>query len=644
MNRGFLSSIAGIALMTILLAVTVINIWQVDRTEDKLIQLIDRLESIESAIESGAFAGSSDANAPQRSGGIWGAPEPAYVTAALQDPANLLDRDTVAWLPQDGAQGGTLYLHFGSDPKGFNPLAENGADVTEVHEFISPYLIKRHKADTSKWGPELAYSMVTPDDGFTWIFKIREDFWWQSPVVDYASGEFDWVKGEHKVTAHDVEFMLQMCMNAQLTGCAPLRSYFEDMVSFGATDDYTFEIKFSTKLFSQADVAIPSLIAYPEFLYAFDQGGVRYDDAIIGQKVQDHWYKLGIGCGPYQMTEFESGVKIVLERNPRYPLGGNAFDKVVYLILSDQNQPPRKLRTKELHLAYLQPGQYRTEVLDGAPDSPFKDGTLTPGEWWEHSWFYIGWNMRKPMFADKRVRKALTHAFDADRLLEEVFMNLGERTTGPMPTFLPFYDHSVKAPTFDLALAGQLLDEAGWKDTDGDGTRDKMIDGELKKFEFNLTVYGSSNEYRTVGTIFKEDLSQIGVTMNVVPLEWSLLLKDVHDREFDAVTLAWVGGPDVSGFNQIWHSKQVDIPRSSNHVGFANAEADAIIEALEVEFDHAKRVELANRFHRLLAEEQPYTFFFTRKRPAFWQTEMRNVKFNLVRPYRNHKAWYLAPQ
>ena len=642
MKRGFLSSIAGIALVTILLVVTVINVWQMNRTEKRLIAVSERLEAIESNIESGALSAPA-ADSPRRTGGIWGAPEPDYVVAALQDPANQLERDTVPWLPGDAKPGGTLFLHFGSDPKGFNVLAENGSDVTEVHEFVTPRLIRRHKADTSKWGPEFAYSMTTPDDGHTWVFKLREDFWWQSPLVDYAGGGFDWLKGDHKVTAHDVVFMMDMCMNAQVTGCAPLRSYYEEMEYYKAVDDYTFEIKFGKKLFSQKDIAIPSLLAYPEFLYAFDETGERYDDAIIGQKFQDHWYKLAIGCGPYQMTDYESGVKIVLERNPRYPLGGNAFDEVVYLILSDQNQPPRKLRTKELHLAYLQPGQYRTEVLDGAPDSPFKNGDLTPGQWWEHSWFYIGWNLRKPMFQDKRVRRALTHAFDADRLLSEVFMNLGARTTGPMPTFLPFYNHEVPSVAFDLDAAAALLDEAGWTDSDGDGLRDKEIDGERVKFEFNLTVYGSSNEYRTAGTIFKEDLSQIGVRMNVLPKEWSLLLKEVQDREFDAVTLAWVGGPDVSGFNQIWHSKQVDVPKSSNHVGFANAEADAIIEELEVTFDHAKRVELANRFHELLAEEQPYTFFFTRKRPGFWQPELSNVKFALVRPYRNHKAWHLAP-
>ena len=85
----------------------------------------------------------------------------------------------------------------------------------------------------------------------------------------------------------------------------------------------------------------------------------------------------------------------------------------------------------------------------------------------------------------------------------------------------------------------------GWSDTDGDGDLDKVIDGEKVDFEFNLTIYGSSKRIQTIGDIFKEDLAQIGVKMNVQPTEWAMLLKKVDGREFDAVTLAWVSGPDV---------------------------------------------------------------------------------------------------
>ena len=73
-----------------------------------------------------------------------------------------------------------------------------------------------------------------------------------------------------------------------------------------------------------------------------------------------------------------------------------------------------------------------------------------------------------------------------------------------------------------------------------------------------------------------------------------------------------------------------------------NLEADEIITALREEFDYDKRVELAHRFHQLTYEEQPYTFFYTRKAPYFWRPELKNVTAQQIRPYLNPRAWYLT--
>ena len=135
---------------------------------------------------------------------------------------------------------------------------------------------------------------------------------------------------------------------------------------------------------------------------------------------------------------------------------------------------------------------------------PLKMGSLALTKW-SHG-IYIGWNNNSPLFNDKRARQAMSYAFNADLLLKDVMMNLGQRCTGPMPAFLPFYDKSLEPYPFDLEKSKALLGELGWSDTDGDGILDKVIDGEKVDFEFNLTIYGSSKEYKTIGDIFKEDL------------------------------------------------------------------------------------------------------------------------------------------
>ena len=640
MTQGLIRSIVSVGLLAILIVIITVSVWQTDRTERNQIELRDRVISIEKTLENGLPKGSASANGP--SGGIFGVQEPAYITEALRDPNNLLVRDA-AWLPPVAEGGGTLNLKFGSDPKGFNFLAENGADVSEIQTYVSMFLMKHHRTDPAKKAADLAYSLVISEDKKTFTFKLREDVYWHTPAVDFTSGDFDWLKGEHKVTASDVIFGLDMVMNPQVAGAAPLRSYFESLDSYKALDDYTIEIKWTEAKYTHLSIAAMSLYPVPEFLYAFDQQGVRYDESVLGQRLQDHWYNpRALGCGAYRFVTFEPGVKIELERAPRFPLGGNAFDRIVIRILKDQSAWARLLRTAELHISQLQPGQYRSEVMEGAPDSPFKDGTLQEGEFWTHSYFYIGWNSDKPWFGDKQVRWAMSHAFNGQLLLDEVFMGLGELVTGPMPTVnRPYYDDSLPVIPFDLAKASSLLESAGWVDTNSNGIRDKLIDGAVVEFEFDLTVYGSSDEYRTLGNIYKEDLAKIGVTMNVRPMEWSNLLKRVDDREFDAVTLAWVSSPDVD-FYQIWHSSQADIPKGSNRVGFRNAKGDEIIESLQREFDYDERVRLANSFHRLVYEEQPYTFFYTRKKQVYWQRQLESVSFGKTRPYMNPRPWFLA--
>ena len=640
MFKNLIRSMTTIICLLVLIVLGIIIIWHQNRMEAKQIQLLKEQEnaSIE-CIATGTTEGTEIS-------GIW-----SKYSFAFQDPSNLLTLDNEEWLPDGANKGGTLLSYLASDPKGLNFLTQNGSDVSALQNYIGVGLMRRHFDETAKWHPELAYHMGRTEDFLTYTFKIRDDVFWHKPTLDLSLPQNKWladgstcreghfINGRCRVTAHDLKFMMDMLMNNQVAGAAPMRSYFSNLASYNALDDFTFSITFNKKTKTQDNI-VRGLYPMPEFLYAYDEDGNRYDDSISGTKFEAHWYDPNtIGAGPYRFITFEPGVKILIERDNRFPLGGNAFKKILFQIINEDQQRIRKVKNDELDYTALSPSQYRVEVLEGKDSSPFKDDTLGSDEYWTHTYFYIGWNNQSQFFSDKRVRNAMSHAFNADVLLDDVMMGLGERATGPIPAFLHYYDKSIPPIPFNLEKAKSLLEEAGWSDTDNNGIREKNIDGQIVEFEFNLTIYGSSKEYKTIGDIFKEDLAKIGVKMNVQPTEWSMLLKRVDSKEFDAVTLAWVSGPDVD-FRQIWHSSQADEPQSSNYISFRNPAADKIIEALEVEFDDSKRVELANQFHRLIYEEQPYTFFYTRRSVYFWNKRLGNVKSQIVRPYLNARAWH----
>jgi ABC-type transport system substrate-binding protein len=339
------------------------------------------------------------------------------------------------------------------------------------------------------------------------------------------------------------------------------------------------------------------------------------------------------------MSQYEPGTKMALVRNEAHIGEKPAIRSFVYPVYTDPTQGVIKLKAHELSVAELYPGQYREEVLqyegkkDAPKNSPFLDGRIRCDKVQAAMYRYLGWNNARPYFADKRVRRAMTMAFDRKRILENVYQGLGTLVTGPYPPDAPYNDPTVQPIPFDLEGAKKLLAEAGWTDSDGDGLLDKSLHaGEPKKpFEFTLLVPTGRKEALVLANILRDDLLKIGVKMTIDTAEWSLFLKRKDVKNFDAYYAAWTVGWDADLY-QIWHSSQADIPKGSNSTGFRNKEADRIIETLRITMETAERTKLLQAFHRLVADEQPYSFFYAPKQVICSWKEVENVIFSKTFP------------
>ena len=124
-----------------------------------------------------------------------------------------------------------------------------------------------------------------------------------------------------------------------------------------------------------------------------------------------------------------------------------------------------------------------------------------------------------------------------------------------------------------------------------------------------MTISGSK-QGEQIAAIVRDDFAKAGIIVNINPVEWSIYTERLDEHNFDVCQLGWLLDWADDPY-QIWHSSQADMPKGSNYVGFKNAEADKIIEEARGEFDVAKRTELYHRLHRLLHEEQPYTFLIS---------------------------------
>ena len=567
---------------------------------------------------------------------------------------NFLRPADTHWPPPGATTNGVLRRSWEyGDPKGFNVLLENSATLVEyVQTYCLLRLAERNVwTDPDVYRASLAWRIEVTDDSKEYTAYLEPGVKWHAVAgVNLDDPKYAWLRGEREVTAHDLVFTLDLITNPQVQA-GPFKSHYAGLENWKAVDDHTFVVRWKKKEYLNQSATM-SLWPSPRFLYTVDQDGKPLPKETLGLRFNQHWYnnKGFVNAGPYRMTSYEPGSQMVLERNEAFVGRKPAIQKIVYSIYSDPQQNLLKLRSHEISVGELLPAHYRSEIFEferagkKPDDSPFFDGRIQCQKIPRPAYGYIGWNAARPMFADKRVRRAMTLAFDRQRIIDHVYAGLGTIATGPYAPDSPNNDPDIRPLPFDLAAAAKLLSEAGWIDTDGDGLVDRELhagDGKRSPFEFRFAVAAGVKEAESTAKIFADDLLKIGVKMVVGPEEWALLQKRKDERQFDALaaawTLTWI--PDL---HQAWHSSQADLPKGSNAVSFRNAEADRIIEELRVTFDKAERVRLFRAFHRIVHEEQPYTFFMARRKVYCAWNDVKNLVYSKDIPIENSLPWWIS--
>lgn len=568
---------------------------------------------------------------------------------------NFLGRRDKNWPPEGATTNGVFKLGWSSgDPKGFNPIIENAAELSDYikHYVASPIADRNRWTDPNTWYGQTACRVEVTDDYKEYTIYLRKGIKWHKPSgVDLKNPRYKWLDQEHELTADDYVFTYEMIMNPQVAN-GNQKVYFQDIDYVKAVDKYTLVVRWKRKLFHSLEVTLwEDFTVIPKFIFGYSEDGKPIPKETLGLRLNQHWYnnKGFVGFGPYRMAEYKPGSHITLERNEDFFGEKPAIKKIVYPIYTDRTVGLLKIKSGELNFVVLRPGQYREEILDWQSkpkqtwpkNDPFLNGDIQCQPEPMLGYYYIGWNADKPLFKDKRVRRAMTYAFNRQEIIDKVFVGLGKIVTGNIMPWTGDADPTIKPYPFDLEQSKKLLAEAGWTDTDGDGLVDKVVEGKRTPFEFTLLIYGSSPEYNSLANIFKEDLLKVGVKMSISSVEWSLMQKRMDERNFDAFTGAWAMSWESDPY-QIWHSSQADAPKGSNKVGFRNEEADKLIEQLRVTFDRGKRREMLRAFHRIVHEEQPYSFFMIREVPYCWRKDVKGVVFSKVRPKNDFFPWWVT--
>ena len=547
---------------------------------------------------------------------------------------------------QPPAKNDTLVMWYPNDPDTFNPLIANDSVSKEILRYVQEPLALLNFSDPDQFDPVLAERWDFDKKNLTFTIKLRKGVKWHPMTLPNGK-----VLPAKEMTSKDVKFTFDCILNPNIQA-ASLRSYFEDPEATDASqkykikvtviDDYTVKIKWTKPYFLAEEFSLlADNFIIPRHVYSVNDKGEPISFDFSSKEFADgfnsHWANRQLcGTGPLMFKKWDKEERVVLERNPDYWGPPSYYSKIIFRCIPNSNTARQMVLQNEVDWVRI---VEKNLYLDGKEHENVKSGKVVPHEFDYPGFRYVGYNQKRDLFKDKRVRWALAHAIPVDQIIEVVFKGLAVRSTGPLLRGSSAYDSSIPAVPFDLDKSAKLLSEAGWEDTDGNGIRSKTISGKKVQATFDLMIYSDNPSFLTIAEIIKENCRKVGVDVQISPAKWGLMLQKLRKKEFDAAMLGWVMDWKQDLF-QLWHSSQADLPDSSNSINYVNKELDKLIEEHRVCLDKGQQIELYHKMHRILADDQPYTFLFSEKFTCFGDARLKNVKYYRIRPAYDTREWY----
>ncbi|MFM8252219.1 MAG: ABC transporter substrate-binding protein [Planctomycetota bacterium] len=537
-----------------------------------------------------------------------------------------------------------LLLSYSNDPDTLNLILANDTVSEAFQRHVYETLADRKFGNPDEWEPGLAESWEFDKETLTYTIHLRKGVYWHPMKLPDGTP-----LPRTQFTAKDVKFTIDCILNEN-TEATTLRSFYLNpnakeesqkyKINVKVIDDFTITVQWTEPYFNAMEFTL-GISILPRHVYSVNEKGEPVSLDVRNSKefaeaFNSHWANTKMcGTGPLIFQEWRKEDQVTLVRNPDYWGNPFYFDRVVYLHISNPNTALQKTLQNELDWS---PIPEKDHYLQSKQEPSVKDGKVTLVDYDYPGYRYLGFNQKRELFQDKRVRTAISYAVPVDEIIERIYHGLAKRLTGPFPPGSAASDETLQPIPFDLEKARQLLDEAGWKDSNNDGTRDKVVNGKQVEAVFDLIIYSESPQYRQIAEVIRENCRKIGIDAKISPTKWALMLQQLHKKEFDACILGWALSWKMDPF-QIWHGSQADAPDSSNSVGYANPEVDKLIEQLRVTMDEDKQSEIYKQIHRIIYDDQPYVFLFRDMATAGHDARLENIKFFKIRPGVDQREW-----
>ncbi len=472
--------------------------------------------------------------------------------------------------------GGRIRIFAGQYPKSFNYYLDNNTFTAELFGAMYETLLGRHPI-TLENEPALARRWRVSDDLRTFTFELNPDARWSDGRM---------------ITAHDVRWTFDTIMDPEnLTGVHKVA--LETFDPPRVIDEHTIE-------FTANEIHWRNLLACGGF-------SILPKHAFEGKDFNRLHFEFPVVSGPYRLGDIREGRSVELERrddwwqreSPRQQGVGN-FQTLLFRFFSSRDTALEAFVKGDLDLFPVYTARVWAEE--------------TRGESYHNHWIVkqevtnrqpIGFqgfamNMRRSPFDDGRVRRALAHLLNRERINRTLMYNAYFlHRSYYEDLYNDDHPNEIERLRFDPDRARVLLDDAGWNVNPETGLREK--DGRPLRIRF-LTRDVMADRFLA---IYAEALRDAGITLTIDRKDWASWSRDMDEFNFDMTWAAWSAGvfKDPEG---MWHSREAERAGGNNYTGFKDDRVDALIEKQKTIFDVDERHALVRDVDRRITDAVPY--------------------------------------
>ncbi len=460
----------------------------------------------------------------------------------------------------------------------------------------------------------LAESASVSDDGLTWTFKIRDG-------IKFHDGT--------PLTAEDVVFSYEL-----------YRAH-EDYPYMNAYTLYfdTIEATQNNEVVLTLTEAIPNIESQLVFLYVLPKHIWEKEDPIEFENTAM------IGSGPFKMVEYKQNEFVHLAAVKDHFLTPPKIDEVIFQTFDNRDALVQAIKTGQVDMITEMPNtavaslkeEPNVEVVIGAPFAPTVTDVIFNQCAPENCPTEAGGVCSgHPALQDRHVRLALSHATDKQKIIDVVLLGYGTPGTTLLPDGLGlWYNSELKDYEYDVSKANQILDEAGYKDADGDGIRD-MPDGS-HPLDFRLNWPSDSIDAPRIAELLSEMWAEVGVKLELQAVDPDALTAQCCPAfDFDIIIWGWGSDPDPNLLLGVMTTDQ--IPTGSSETGYSNPEFDELYKQQATESDLQKRKELVWKMQEIVHKDVVYLIpFYPQNTQAFrtdrftgWITDKPKVELSDV--------------